>query len=77
MSRKFNDLTYDDLNRLTNIITNYEKFALVTFEPYMISIIEHNLFFKVIVPLHRSGAFSKFITDIIKKVKKFFYYIFG
>jgi hypothetical protein len=35
VSREFNNFTYDELNILTNIITNYKKFALVTFEPYL------------------------------------------
>ena len=67
VSRQLDNLTYEQLNILTDIITNYEKFALVTFEPYLVSLIGIKLFFKVFVPLHKSGAFSTFMANVIKK----------
>ena len=50
VSRQLDNLSYKQLNILTDIITNYEKFALVTFEPYLVSLIGIKLFFKVFVP---------------------------
>jgi len=65
MSKKIQNCTTQQLEILNHVCTNYESFALVTFEPYLAVCVGNILFFKVFIPLHKAGAFSLFMNKVI------------
>jgi hypothetical protein len=69
LERHFGNCTDAQLDTLLYFSEFYEKIALVTLEPWMISVLGNALFFKVFIPLHYSGAFHIIATDIVQKVK--------
>lgn len=71
IAHKIENCTNEQLQNLIYVVTNYEQLTLVTFEPYLVVAIGNTLFFKVFVPLHRSGAFILFMKQVINKQYEF------
>jgi len=66
MSKKLHNCTTQQLELLNYVCTNYESFALVTFEPYLAFCVGNVLFFKVFILLHKAvKAFSVFMNKVI------------
>jgi len=69
MARQLESCNDVQLNTLLCFSDFYEKIALVTLEPWMISVLGNLLFFKLFVPLHYTGAFHTIVEYIVQKVK--------
>lgn len=69
LMRHFENCTDAQLDSLIYFSELYEKIALISLEPWMISVLGNALFFKVFVPLHYSGAFRIMMINTIQKVK--------
>ena len=69
MARQLESCNDVQLNTLLCFSDFYEKIALVTLEPWMISVLGNLLFFKLFVPLHYTGAFHTMVEYIVQKVK--------
>ena len=66
MSKKLHNCITQQLELLNYVCTNYESFALVTFEPYLVVCVGNVLFFKVFILLHKAAkAFSVFMNKVI------------
>ena len=66
MSKKLHNCITQQLELLNYVCTNYESFALVTFEPYLVVCVGNVLFFKVCILLHKAAkAFSVFMNKVI------------
>lgn len=63
----FQRLSDTDFDLLLYLSSQFEQYSLVTFEPYLISVLGNALFFKVFVPLHQDGGFSSFIQKAIER----------
>ena len=71
LARHLENCTDVQLNTFVHFSESYEKIALVTLEPWMISVLGNALFFKMLVPLHYTGAFHTMAEYIVEKVKSY------
>ena len=55
---------------------NYEKFTLITLEPFLCNILGFSLFFSLFLPLHKTGALSFLIYKSIS-LRKYLLLTFG
>jgi hypothetical protein len=65
LTRFSNVLDREGLDVIEIYATTHEQFSLITMEPYMLFILGQAMFFNLIIPLYREGAFSFFMREII------------
>lgn len=67
LSSVLKNLDSEELNVLSYYIQNYEKFTVITLEPYMVSLLGFRLFFTIFVPIHQMGGFRFLVNEAILK----------
>jgi hypothetical protein len=67
ISQNLSEFSEDDLEAVAYFSNNYEKLALVTFEPYLISILGLTYFFKIFYTLHAAESFKILMNKSVSK----------
>jgi hypothetical protein len=67
IAQNLSKFSEEDLESLTYFVINHEKLALVTLEPYLISVLGLTYFFKFFYPLHSTEAFKILIKSAVSK----------
>ena len=70
VSTLFAYFSLEDINLLCDLTALHEKLVLLNFEPFLFKQLSFILFFKIMIPLHKPGAFSAFLFDIFNTLKK-------
>ena len=67
VSSRLGNLTNSELDLMVTMAQNHEQFAFVKSEPYLMLMFGNALFFSILLPLHRAGAFSFFMQACVAK----------